>query len=41
MGEGYVIGDALVEFEDEVGEGGSGEEEFLVIGNFAESAVAD
>lgn len=41
MGEGFVGGDELVDFEDEVGEGGWGEEDFLVVGDFTEVAVLD
>lgn len=39
MGESFVIRDSLVDLEDEVGEGGWGEVDLLVVGDFAEVAV--
>lgn len=39
VGESFVVGDSLVDLEDEVGECGWGEVNFLVVGDFAEVAV--
>lgn len=38
-GEGVLRLDALVDFDDQVGEGCWGEEELLVVGDFADGAV--
>jgi len=38
VGESFVVGDSFVDLENEVGEGGWGEVDFLVVGDFAEVA---
>lgn len=40
VGEGFVGGDAAVEFDDLGGEGCGREEDFLVVGDFAECAFS-